>query len=132
MTFLLPHELFHHFFDQHRAVWNKLFLGRDNGEHDKLVMFWKELTRRRDPRLQHHAMLSRDDWFSSAVPLSIHGDGVSCIRPGKSGQKSLDVYSWQGMLGESTGSLFVKQYMFAVFTATCTDNTMDEAWEVLS
>jgi hypothetical protein len=133
MSFLLPHEMFHHLFHHHRVVWNKLFLGRASGETDKLEMFWKELTRRRDPRLQHHPMLQRANWFSKAVMISIHGDAVTCIRPGKAGQKSLDVYSWMGMLGDvdNCWSLYMKHYMFSVFTASVTDNTMDEAWEVL-
>ena len=101
MHFLNPHEMFHHLYDQHKRVFNKLFIGNVDGDTEHLATFWKESIARRDPRLQRHEMFARVGWEKKAIPISIHGDGVACIRTNRAGARTLDVYSWQGMLGQS-------------------------------
>jgi len=130
MHFLLPHEVFHHIYDQHRALFNTLFLGDSEGSNSTVSSFWRELVARRDPRLQHHPMVNREQWDTKAIPISIHGDGVACIRVNRAGSRTLDVFSWQGMLGRG-GTLFLKHYMCAVFVASCTSHTMSAVWRVL-
>ena len=76
-------------------------------------------------------MLSKPRWQYRAIPLSFHGDAVPCMRVGKAGSDSFDAYSWQGLLGAGS-TLFLKQYLFGLFTAMVTANTMAPIWaEVL-
>ena len=131
VDFLLPHQLFCHLFENHRSIFNSLFLAQPEGGESQLPHFWKQVAARRDPRLQHHPMLRRPQWSSKAVPISLHGDAVPCIRCGRAGSRSLDVYSWQGLLGQGP-TLWQKQYIFAVWTSLLTGTTMQEAWAVLS
>jgi hypothetical protein len=62
MFFLLPHMLFHHLFINCKGVFNKLFIGHEDGDCGRVTAFWKEVSRRKDPRIQHHDMLQRTGW----------------------------------------------------------------------
>lgn len=131
MKFVLPHEMFAFIFTWFRPVFNSLFLGSDTGDDAVLKSWWMGVSERRDPRIQHHPMLRKPGWEKKGVPIAIHGDGVPCIRVGRAGTKSLDAYSWHGLMG-SQSTLFVKHYIISVFTASMTEKTMDQVWMVIS
>lgn len=65
-----------------------------------------------------------------ALPYAIHGDAVASIRTGRSGSKSLDVYSWHGLLGRG-GTLLVKHLMVSIFKCSVVAGTMDAIWKIL-
>jgi hypothetical protein len=131
MMFMLPHVMFHHLFVHHKAHFNELFLGQVAGGASRVLEFWQGVAQRRDPRVQNHPMMTRPGWHNLAIPISLHGDAVPCLRTGRAGSKSLDAYSWQGLLGTGP-TLFVKHYIFGVFTTSVTENTMGDAWRVIS
>lgn len=112
-SFLLPHEVFHHYYHHKKDKFVELFLGGNEG---KPTEFWTEVLSRKDPRLQDHDMVkNRDDWLTKAIPISYHGDAVPCLAIGKSGTKSFDVISWQPTLATSGGSLLLKNYISGMF-----------------
>ena len=130
MKFLLPHEVFAYLYAEFPKTFNKLFLGRPVVQGNELPTWWREVSRRRDPRIQHHPMLAVDNWESVFVPFAVHGDAVPCIRTGRAGTKSLDAYSWHGLLG-SGSTKYVKHYIVSVFKQSATKKTLPAIWEVL-
>ena len=118
MSFTLPHVLFNALFLQFRTTFDKLFIGDGGGLG--VEGFWKEVSHRRDPRIQHHGMLERESWHKYALPFAFHGDGVACIRSGRSGSKSLDVFSWHGLLFRGP-TLFMKHLICSVFASSITE-----------
>ena len=137
LPFFLPHTVLSHMFSFNRSKFNQVMFGDHdcNGE-DKLEAFWNEVESRDDPRLAGHPMRRRPDWKQKAIPIAIHGDGVGAIAVGKAGTKSIDVLSFQSILGRGAHTL-VKLWMFALWSlcqAKRTDSdydTMDEVWTVI-
>jgi len=73
------------------------------------------------------------------VPISMHGDGVPCVAVGKSGTKSFDIFSWQGIMA-SGRTAKVKHMIFGMFQASLAKSkapnhgghdTMVECWQVM-
>ncbi len=122
MTFTLPHMWFKSLFVNHRTLFDKMFCGE--GGPLGVETFWKEVAGRLDPRIQNHDMLSRASWHKHALPIAFHGNGVACIRTGRSGSKSLDVFSWHGLLFRKA-TLFMKHLIVSIFTSSVTEGTMD-------
>ena len=127
---MLPHIMFHHVYEHHRQDFNQMFLGTNDPAELPTVLpkFWQELALRRDPRLQHHPMFGTANWHTRAIPISLHGDAVPVIRCTRAGSESFDTYSWMSILGEGT-TLYLKQYLFGLFNAMKTADTMTPAWE---
>ena len=127
---MLPHIMFHHVYEHHRQDFNQMFLGTNdpNVLPNVLPQFWQELALRRDPRLQHHPMFGTANWHTRAIPISLHGDAVPVIRCTRAGSESFDTYSWMSILGEGT-TLYLKQYLFGLFNAMKTADTMTPVWE---
>ena len=75
---MLPHIMFHHVYEHHRQDFNQMFLGTNDPAALPTVLpvFWQELARRRDPRLEHHPMFGTANWHTRAIPISLHGDAV--------------------------------------------------------
>ncbi len=65
------------------------------------------------------------------MPIAFHGDGVACIRTGRSGSKSLDVFAWHGLLFQGA-TLFMKHLIMSVFTSSVAEGTMDAIWKTIS
>ena len=127
---LLPHVLFAWLYDNHRDRFNKLFLGACPRKAD-VGAFWKEMSKRKDPRLEGHPMRARPDWNTHAIPLSLHGDGVPVLQVGKSGAKSFEVYSLQSLF--VTGStLTVKLMLFGLWSSIATDASWREVWRIVT
>ena len=133
---MLPHEVFAHWYSKDRAAFNDIFMGGKIGEDPATVEgFWREVIRRRDPRIKNHEMANREDWLRRAIPISLHGDAVPVIRPGKAGSKSLDVFSFMGILGGGP-ALFVKTMIWCIFenckaTGEGNFDTMKVFWQIM-
>ena len=130
LPFLLPHEMFAWMYDNDRDRFNQLFLGQCPSTTD-IKGFWKEMTKRGDPRLLGHPMLKRANWDSRAIPLSLHGDAVPVLQVGKNGPKAFDVYSIQSLFATGT-TLTVKLMLFGVWTVIATDSTWEEIWRIIT
>ena len=127
---LLPHVLFNHYYSTNRARFDELFLGNCKSDDD-LESFWNTLRERNDPRLKGHPMCRKAGWMRKTIPFSFHGDGVPVLQVGKSGSKSVDVYSLQSLLNTTGSSDFSKILITMVFTANRADGTETEIWRVL-
>ena len=114
---ILPHEAISHVYHHHRAWFNMLYIGAHNVEDAPLHNFWDTVEARGDPRLLEHPMCLVPRWKRTYVPLSLHGDAVPVTKVGKSGSKSMDVYSTSGLLGVGT-TRALKLYMFGIFTSS--------------
>ncbi len=81
-------------------------------------------------------MAERRDWEHRAIPLSFHGDGVPVVGIGRAGAKSLDTYSYQGVLANGS-TLYVKNLIWSMFEqCKATDAkhhecTMRHVWKLL-
>ena len=116
--------------ENNRDHFNLLMLGDVTGNTGSINRFWNEVVGRKDPRIQHHPMISCEGWTSKAIPISLHGDAVPCICRGRAGVKSFDCYCWMCILG-SGPTLLLKQYIFGLFTANRTRQTMPQAWLII-
>ena len=113
VSFLLPHEQFHHTYTHKFSKFVETYLG---GDVNQVQKFWDGVELRRDPRLADHPMLRYHPmWRTRGVPLSFHGDAVPCLAVGKAGTKSLDVWSTQSVLATMGGSLNLKNYVVSMF-----------------
>lgn len=91
---LLPHEVFASLYEHHQEAFVERLLG---GSADKITEFWSDMTSH--PGFARHPLKDRADYTTRCVPLSVHGDGVAVSGVGRSWGKSVDVYSWNSMLG---------------------------------
>ena len=104
---LAPHEVFAYLFEHDKKRFYNLFMNADE-EGGRLKRFWDAGVKRKDPRIVGHDMETRHaGWRTKAVPIMVHGDGVPCVRVGKSGSKSFDTYSWQSVLARGS-TLMIK------------------------
>jgi hypothetical protein len=135
MPFNCPHLVMEHLWQHHKERFDDLFFG---GAYDKdlLTDFWKEVTKRRDPRVANHPMCMREGWAERAIPIVIHGDAVPCVGVGKSGSKSFDCYSIQSVCARGS-SARVKLYLFGIFedckvkpSPEQPEDTLKECWRV--
>ena len=108
-----PHMIMSHWFHECRDRFDEFFFGC---KYDATILpaFWKEVTARRDPRIQHHPMCNRRDWHHHAIPIEIHGDGVSTLGIGRAGTKSFEAWSMKSVLSRGASSV-VKQYLGGMF-----------------
>jgi len=139
VPFLLPHVMFNYLFQHHRHLFDELYLGKTPGGSCQLKAFWMEVCKRKDPRVRRHPAAQREDWMDLTVPISMHGDGVPCVAVGKSGTKSFDIFSWQGIMA-SGRTAKVKHMIFGMFQASLAKSkdpshgghdTMVECWQVM-
>ena len=129
---MLPHILFHHLFTHSLDVFCKLFLGTATLEdgQNRCERFWREVVRRRDPRLRHHPLTSAPNWVRRFVPMALHGDGVGCIRVNRTGSESLDVLSFMSIFGKGS-TLELKLYIVSLFEWCRASSTDAEIWKVV-
>ena len=133
VDFLLPHEYFAYLYHHDRKRFDNM-MGANLSSGDTIQSFWSEVVRRRDPRTRLQPMTRSARWAEYAVPLSLHGDAAPCVGVGRAGAKSLDVYSWQGVMAIG-GSKTVKHLICSVFEQSKPKdprpNTMDQVWRVI-
>ena len=60
LSMYLPHVTFNHYYTKRRKVFDSTFLGKSKERPDFQVKdFWKEVQKRKDPRIENHPMCSR-------------------------------------------------------------------------
>ena len=130
---LLPHEVFAFLYREAPSIFYDIFMS-GSSDPNILESFWTEVAQRRDPRIRYHSQCKRSDWLRRAIPYTFHGDAVPCVGIGRAGSKSLDVYSYQGILTDTT-SKASNLYCFGIFEhnkVKSPDVTSDCIWKVLS
>ena len=75
--FVLPHQLFAALYECHPEKFRQCLLGAEG----KMTEFWEAA--RKHPMLTNHAILSRRDYRTKGIPISLHGDGVPVAGIGK-------------------------------------------------
>ena len=123
-----PHIVFSWYYHNDQRRFQQLFTGGKSTR--ERVDFWRELAKRKDPRLDGHPMTSRRRWMAETLALAVHGDGVPVLQTGRSGAKSFEAYSMQSVFA-SGPTLEVKVYLAGVFGHSIDDNTMMEVWRIL-
>jgi len=118
-----PHLLLHALFAQFPDEWRNRIIGH----RWALEAFWDGMSAN-DKR---HATLAaygvdRVSCRRRCVPLLVHEDGVPCAN-----RKSLDVISWQSILG-SGFSTSVKFLITGIFNTLKSKHTMPQVWKVIS
>ena len=117
--FLLPHE----FFKSLYATDRKHFIRAIRGPQGAALQFWQQL--RDTPFLMKHPDLSERYW-SSTIPLGIHGDGGSFSKPDQ-----LYVITWNSLLGD--GPTLLQRFLLTVVRdSQMVDDTLDAVFEILS
>ena len=127
-----PHEYFSHLYHNCKERFAYLFYGPDSNE-DNIEHFWTEVQERQDPRLENHPILELDNWKRKVVPLSLHGDGVACVRRGRAGSKTFDALSYTGTLAYGATSktkLFITGWLHDCVAQRCPGNNYDSEEEL--
>ena len=127
-TMFLPHVLFAWYYHNDNKRFSQLFSGGLDGNARK--HFWRELQRRKDPRLDVHPMTRTRGWEKVTIALLLHGDGVPVLQIGRSGTKSFETYSIQSVF-TSGPSKVVKMQVFGLFANSICPTTMQEIWRIL-
>ena len=136
LPFLLPHVFFHHLYHFDKDGFEKTILSPSIAPRD----FWTEVCARRDPRIQHHPMITRADWMDKGVALSLHTDAVPVISTGNYQCKSLDVFSWQSLFAAAESDLkTLKNLICTIFEDSKVKpgesgnvDTMSEIWRIIA
>ena len=129
-----PHEVFAALFKSAPDVFAKKFLGVDSIGQAKYTLkaFWAKVPdsdpRKGDLREAWNARGggSEELLWESAIPLSLHGDGVPI---GK--QVSFDVTSWSGLLARSQSTLDQKVLVGGLITKLVATDTASQYWEAV-
>lgn len=136
LPIMLPHEIFACLYEKYHTRCSYVFFGEGN-DHNILPTFWRGVIERRDPRIIKHPMCLCRDWEKWFIPLSLHGDGVGCVRVGKSGTKTFETTSITGTLAVGS-SAKLKLFMAGLFLDSIVsraegydDETDEEIWKAL-
>ena len=82
---LLPHEMISHMCEKHRLEFDRYWLGSE-----PLASFWNTM-------VPSHPILRVHDYKNRAIPMDMHGDGISV---GKGKGRSLDLISISSLTGD--------------------------------
>ena len=82
-----------------------------SGAHLKL--FWREVQKRNDPRLESHPMTAVPGWQARVVPYMLHSDAVPIIAGNRANSQSYDITSIQFMAARGS-SKHIKHYVKGV------------------
>jgi hypothetical protein len=99
-SILLPHVWF-------SAVYNRYptaFRQRICPSHSALLGFWRHMEDH--PQMQGHPMRDRPNWRNWNIPISFHGDGVPVTGCGKVWSKTMNIYSWNSLVGNGSTTQF--------------------------
>ena len=124
----LPHVYFSWFYHNDKRRFSRLFSGGLDGNARK--EFWRELKKRKDPRLDVHPMTQTRGWEKVTIALLLHGDGVPVLQIGRAGTKSFETYSIQSVF-TSGPSKEVKLLIFGLFADSICPSTMQEIWRIM-
>ena len=98
LDIMYPHKVFsilYHSYHEH-------FESRMVGTFDTLRKFWEVLADIGCPQYAQHPVRSRANHRTHGIPIKLHGDGVPVAGVGKSWGKSLNIYTFSGLLCAST------------------------------
>lgn len=127
---VLPHELFAIMYSNYREAFDKHILG---GDPQNICRFWCDMEG--SAYFEQHPMKKRLNLKERAVPLALHGDGVSIVGVNKTWTKSVDAYSWSSLLGSgpltSTNFLVFIEYL-KLMLETVAMNTHDNFSKLLA
>lgn len=123
---LLPHQLFATMYESYHKTFVEQLLGGDLANTTK---FWTAM--RNHPSMVDHPMFSRKDPFKYAIPISVHGDGVAISGVGKSWSRSVDAYSWAGMLAK--GETAISNYLiYVLYSQLIMKESLERFWKILA
>ena len=127
---LYPHELFAALFTFHPAVFLERMCG---GSVDNVISYWNAM--QQHPSIDGNPDLKNKDKARWCIPLSFHGDGVTCAGVGKSWSRAVDIFSWSSVLDK--GALIQRVFMIFLIhkLLVCKlpgQNTMDQFWKHLA
>lgn len=126
-TVLLPHHLFATIYEKYPSAFKHHILG---GDVANVGRFWRAMSEH--PSMVNHPMHEkRDRTFSKAIPISLHGDGVSVSGRGRSWSRSVDVYSWQSMLA-SGETLCTNFLIYILYAQLISKESLNRFWKVLT
>ena len=97
---LLPHRAFACLYKNHFDVFKANVLG---GSVDEPARFWDAV--KNTDAYKNHPVSKRGTHRTKAIPLALHGDGVTTSGVGKSWAKSCDAYSWRSCLSRAADAL---------------------------
>jgi hypothetical protein len=121
-SILLPHEMFSSIYHHHRDVFLERILG---GTVDNLGKFWDAM--KDHPALGGHPVVGRPNFQTRGIPMSLHGDGVPVSKSSRSGSNTVDIYSWNSMIGKGptlmTNYLIYLIYNNLAYEADCEKKT---------
>ena len=102
---LMPHALFSHMYNKHQVELRERILG---GTPDNITAFWS--SQEGHPEFKNHPMHShrRSCFRARGVPYSLHADGATVVRCGKTGSKPVNSLSWCSLLAKPCSSWFTK------------------------
>ena len=132
---LMPHALFSILYEKHPAEFRERILG---GSPENVTSFWA--SQERHPEYANHPMHThqRFDFRTCGVQYSLHGDGATVVRCGKTGSKSVDSLSWCSLLSKPCASWFTNFIIVFIFSCSIVENldtgdpaTMDIIWHRL-
>ena len=132
---LMPHALFSYIYDKHPNEFRDRILG---GSPENITTFWA--SQERHPEFKDHPMHNhpRFCFRTRGVPYSLHGDGATVVRCGKTGSKSVDSLSWCSLLAKPCASWFINFIIVFIFSCCVVEElecgdpaTMDIVWHRL-
>ena len=74
--------------------------------------------------IQGHPVRNLPNFRRRAIPLSLHGDGVPVTGVGKSWGESMDIYSWNSLLG-SGSTLQFNFYIWSIFQVAVNESHLN-------
>ena len=107
---LLPHKLFASLYADHNDVFKASLLG---GGEDEPARFWEAM--QGNPTYHSHPVSTRGTPTTRAIPLALHGDGVTTSGCGKSWARSVDAYSWCSLLSKSNSDIKANFLIYLIF-----------------
>ena len=107
---LLPHKLFACLYHNHRDVFVRSVLG---GSPEEPKKFWQ--SQQANPSYKDHPVAKRGTHMTHAIPLALHGDGVSTSGCGKTWAKSCDAYSWRSVLAKGANLVTSNFLIYIIF-----------------
>jgi len=111
---LWPHKLFSVLYHKYGAAFLARLCG---GSLSRISEFWDQM--KDHPAYASLPALSNCtlDLRKKGIPISLHGDGVTCIGIGKKAQKHADVISWSSMLSRGTKTQGINFVILLLFTS---------------
>ena len=96
---MLPHEVFSSLFRSYGPAFRSHILPRP----EDLGPFWTKVAGH--PALEDHDVLSREDRFTKAIPIGVHGDDCPVSGLGKCWVSKLSTLSWYSFMGTASRTL---------------------------